>query len=176
MNFVAEPGQTVALVGHTGGGKTSILNLIARFYLPTTGRLLLDGHEIREIAGSSLRRQIGLVLQQNFLFSGTVMENIRVGKPEAEDAEIVDAARPARLSGSVARADQGLQTPVGERGGSLSLGQRQLVCFTRAMLADPPLLFLDEATSSVDTVTEARIQRRWPSCSRVARVSSWPTG
>ncbi len=159
LNFVAEPGQTIALVGHTGGGKTSILNLIASFYLPTRGELTIDGHDIRRVARVSLRRQIGLVLQQNFLFSGTVMDNIRVGRPEASDDEIYEAAHRLDCLDLLAELPDGLHTLVGERGGSLSLGQRQLVCFTRAMLADPPLLFLDEATSSVDTLTEARIQR-----------------
>jgi ATP-binding cassette subfamily B protein len=159
LNFVAEPGQTIALVGHTGGGKTSILNLIASFYLPTRGELTIDGHDIRRVARVSLRRQIGLVLQQNFLFSGTVMDNIRVGRPEASDDEIYEAAHRLDCLDLLAELPDGLYTLVGERGGSLSLGQRQLICFTRAMLADPPLLFLDEATSSVDTLTEARIQR-----------------
>ena len=159
LNFVAEPGQTVALVGHTGGGKTSILNLIARFYLPTSGELLIDGNEVRQIAAASLRRHIGLVLQQNFLFSGTVIDNIRVGRPSATDEEVLDAARRLDCLDLLMDLPEGLNTQVGERGGSLSLGQRQLVCFTRAMLADPPLLFLDEATSSVDPLTEARLQR-----------------
>lgn len=159
INFTAEPGQTIALVGHTGSGKTSIINLIAKFYLPTAGQLLIDGHEIREVQGESLHHQMGIVLQQNFLFSGTVVENIRVGRPDATDDEVVEAARRLDCLNVLNKLPDGLTTQVGERGGNLSLGQRQLVCFTRAMLADPRILILDEATSSVDTMTEVRIQR-----------------
>ena len=159
VNFAAEPGQMVALVGHTGSGKTSIINLIAKFYLPTAGELLIDGHEIRQITGQSLHHQIGIVLQNNFLFTGTVLDNIRVGRPQATDAEVRHALEQLDCLDLVESLPDGLLTQVGERGGSLSHGQRQVICFARAMLADPKILILDEATSSVDTVTEARIQR-----------------
>jgi ATP-binding cassette subfamily B protein len=158
INFTVRPGETVALVGHTGSGKTSITNLIAKFYQPTSGRILIDGRDIAQATSRSLRRQIGIVLQQNFLFSGTVLDNIRLGRPEASDKEVLSAARALDCLDLLEALPDGLKTQAGERGTSLSLGQRQLVCFVRAMLADPRILILDEATSSVDTVTEARVQ------------------
>ncbi len=158
VSFIAESGQTIALVGHTGSGKTTITSLIAKFYLPTSGELLIDGRDIRQITSQSLHRQIGMVLQQNFLFTGTVLENIRVGRPDATDAEVVAAAQRLDCLDLIAALPSGFNTEVGERGGSLSLGQRQIICFARAMLADPRILILDEATSSVDPLTEFRVQ------------------
>jgi ATP-binding cassette subfamily B protein len=158
LNFVAEPGQTVALVGHTGSGKTSVINLVAKFYLPTLGEVYIDDHEIQQLKGSSLRSQMGIVLQTNFLFTGSVIENIRLGRPDASDDEIRAAARSLDCLDLLESLPEGLATEVGERGTSLSLGQRQLICFTRALLADPRILILDEATSSVDTITESRLQ------------------
>ena len=158
ISLTAEPGQTVALVGHTGSGKTSIINLIAKFYLPSDGRVLIDGHDTRRITGRSLAEQLGIVLQRNYLFTGSVMDNIRVGRPDATDEEVVESARALDCLDILEALPQGLGTEVGEKGGNLSLGQRQIVCFCRAMLADPRILILDEATSAVDTMTEARVQ------------------
>ncbi|MBW3636717.1 MAG: ABC transporter ATP-binding protein/permease [Armatimonadetes bacterium] len=158
INFVAEPGQTIALVGHTGSGKSSLIQLISRFYLPTSGQLLIDGHEIRDIQSASLHRQMGIVSQVNFLFTGTVMENIRVGRPDATDEEVMEAARKLDVIDLIETMPEGFHASVGERGEGVSLGQRQIICFVRAMLANPRIMILDEATSSVDTMTELRLQ------------------
>jgi len=158
VSFTAEPGQTIALVGHTGSGKSSIINLVAKFYLPTAGELRIDGREIRGLTGVSLHRQTGMVQQQNFLFSGTVLENIRAARPEATREEVRAAAARLDCIDVLDALPRGLDTDVGERGAALSVGERQLVCFTRALLADPRLVILDEATSAIDALTEARLQ------------------
>ena len=158
VSFTAEPGQMLAFVGHTGSGKSTIINLISKFYLPDSGQVLIDGLDLTRIQGDSLHANMGIVLQQNFLFAGTVMDNIRLGRPDATDEQIRDAARALDCLDLFDLLPNGLHTVVGERGSGISLGQRQLICFTRAMLADPRILILDEATSSVDTLTEARIQ------------------
>jgi ATP-binding cassette subfamily B protein len=159
INFVAEPGQTIALVGQTGSGKTTIVNLIAKFYLPVSGRILVDGADLGDIAADSLHKQLGIVVQQNFLFTGTLAENIRVGRPSATDEEIFDVLRRLDCADLVDNLPDGLATQVGERGVGISSGQKQLVCFARALIADPRILILDEATSSIDSMTETRIQR-----------------
>ena len=159
INFVAQPGQTVALVGPTGSGKSTILGLIAKFNLPREGAVLFDGRDTRDLSGDGLRQQMGNVLQNNFLFSGTVMDNVRIGRPEARDDEIVAAAEALGVRDLIEDLPAGFATRVGEKGGGLSLGQRQIVCFCRAMLADPRVLLLDEATSAVDAFTEMRLQR-----------------
>jgi ABC-type multidrug transport system fused ATPase/permease subunit len=159
LNVAVEPGQSVALVGHTGSGKTSIINLIAKFYLPTRGDLLVDGREIRTVTSHSLHRQMGIVPQQNFLFGGSILDNIRLSRPEATEAEVREAAARLDCLDLLDALPQGLHTEVGERGAGLSLGQRQLICFARALLADPRIVILDEATSSVDALTEDRLQK-----------------
>lgn len=159
VNMKAEPGQTVAIVGPTGAGKTTIINLIPRFYDVTGGSVKIDGVDVRDVTAESLRRQIGIVLQDTFLFSDTVMENIRFGRPDATDGEVIDAAKLAHADTFIERLPEKYQTVLGERGSGLSQGQRQLISIARAALASPRILILDEATSSVDTRTERLIQR-----------------
>ena len=158
MSLRAEPGQTVALVGPTGAGKTTMINLLSRFYDIAEGRITIDGHDIRAVQKAGLRRQLGIVLQDTFLFTGTVLENIRYGRLDATDEECIAAARLANADGFIRRLPQGYTTELSERGSNLSQGQRQLLAIARAVLADPRILILDEATSSVDTRTETRIQ------------------
>jgi ATP-binding cassette subfamily B multidrug efflux pump len=158
INFVAEPGQTVALVGPTGAGKTSIVSLLMRFYDVLQGSITVDGRDIRHVKQASLRQQMGMVLQDTFLFSGTVMDNIRYGRLDATDVEVIEAATLAKADAFIRRLPEGYKTDIGERGHNLSQGQRQLLSIARAILADPRILILDEATSSVDTRTELLIQ------------------
>ncbi len=152
-------GTTVALVGHTGAGKSTIAKLIARFYEPTGGRITIDGADLNDVTQESLRRQLGIVPQEGFLFAGTVAENIAFGKPDAKPEEIVRAAQTVGAHEFILRLEDGYETQLGERGSRLSLGQRQLVAFARALLADPRILILDEATSSVDIGTERTIEQ-----------------
>jgi ATP-binding cassette subfamily B multidrug efflux pump len=159
VSFSVEPGQTVAIVGPTGAGKTTIINLLPRFYDVTGGAVKIDGYDVRDVKAASLRRQIGIVLQDTFLFSTTVMENIRFGKPDATDEQVIAAARLSRADAFIERLPDKYQTVLGERGSGLSQGQRQLIAIARAALADPRILILDEATSSVDTRTERLIQQ-----------------
>ena len=159
VSFAVDPGQTVALVGHTGCGKTTITNLLAKFYLPTSGELLIDARSIRDIQTEALHRHIGIVHQESFLFTGTVIDNIRFGAGHADEKEVMDTVGKLGCLDVIDGLSEGFETDVGERGGNLSVGQRQLICFARAMLADPRILILDEATSSIDTVTELRVQR-----------------
>jgi ATP-binding cassette subfamily B protein len=153
------PGQTVALVGATGAGKSTMAKLIARFYDPTSGAVLVDGHDLREVASSTLRSQMGIVPQEAFLFSGTVAENIAFGRPDGDAAQIRAAAAAVGAEDFIAELPSGYDTEVGERGAQLSAGQRQLIAFARALIADPRILVLDEATSNVDLHSEARIEQ-----------------
>ena len=153
------PGQTVALVGATGAGKSTMAKLVARFYDPSSGRVLVDAHDLRDIASRSLRSQMGIVPQEAFLFSGTIAQNIAFGRPEADEAQIRAAAAAVGVDVFIAELERGYGTQVGERGAQLSAGQRQLIAFARALIADPRILLLDEATSNVDLHTEARIEQ-----------------
>jgi ATP-binding cassette subfamily B protein len=159
VSFSAEPGQTVALVGHTGSGKSSIINLIAKVYLPTEGRILIDGHDITTVTSDSLHQHMGMVHQHSFLFEGNVLENIRFARPEASLRDVIDCVQKLDCLDVIESLSQGFKTEVGEAGSNLSVGQRQIVSFARAMLADPRILILDEATSAIDAMTEARVQR-----------------
>jgi ATP-binding cassette subfamily B protein len=159
ISFAVEAGQTVALVGHTGAGKSTIVKLLARFYDPTGGSILIDGHDLRDVTIHSLRRQLGIVPQEAFLFAGSVRDNIAFGRPDASFEDVVAAATAVGADGFIRELPGGYDEEIEERGGRLSIGQRQLVAFARALLANPHLLILDEATSSVDIPTEARIEQ-----------------
>ncbi len=159
VSLHVKPGQTVALVGETGAGKTTIVNLISRFYDVTKGSVKIDGYDIRDVKLDSLRTQMSVMQQDSFTFSGTIMENIRYGRLNASDEEVIAAARAVGADAFIMQMPKGYQTEVSERGTSLSTGQKQLVSFARALLNDPKILILDEATSSVDTKTELEIQR-----------------
>jgi ATP-binding cassette subfamily B multidrug efflux pump len=159
VSFEARSGQTIALLGATGSGKTTIINLLPRFYDPTEGTITIDGHELRNVTLDSLRSQIGIVLQETTLFSGTIRENIAFGKPEATDEEVIAAARAAQAHDFISSFPDGYNTHVGERGATLSGGQKQRVAIARALLLDPRILILDDSTSSVDLTTEAALQK-----------------
>lgn len=159
LNLKVSPGMTVAIVGPTGCGKTTLINLLMRFYDADSGEILLDGTDILDITRSSLRQNIGMVLQDTWLKSGTIAENIRLANPNATDDEVIKAAKAAHAHSFIKRLPNGYDTYIGEDGGSLSQGQKQLLCITRLMLSPPPILILDEATSSIDTRTEIRIQK-----------------
>ncbi|MEZ4657079.1 MAG: ABC transporter ATP-binding protein [Caldilineaceae bacterium] len=158
VSLEAQPGQTIALVGPTGAGKTTIISLLSRFYDVTEGAILLDGRDLRQIKQDSLRQQLGIVLQDTFLFSGSVLENIRYGRLDASDEEVVAAARLSNADRFIRLLPDGYRTQVSEKGHNFSQGQRQLLAIARAILADPRILILDEATSSVDTRTEIHLQ------------------
>ena len=158
VSLTVPPGQTVALVGATGAGKSTMAKLVARFYDPTDGRVLVDGHDLRDISSASLRSQMGIVPQEAFLFSGTIGENIAFGRPDADEEQIRAAAAAVGVEEFIAELERGYDTEVGERGAQLSAGQRQLIAFARALIADPRILVLDEATSNVDLHTEGRIE------------------
>jgi ATP-binding cassette subfamily B protein len=158
ISLHARPGQTVALVGPTGAGKTTIVNLLTRFYELAGGQVTIDGQDLHDIRKEDLRRQLGIVLQDTYLFSGSVMDNIRYGRLDATEEEVKAAARLANADQFIHRLPHGYNTPLSERGSNLSQGQRQLLAIARAILADPGILILDEATSSVDTRTEQHIQ------------------
>ncbi|QNK55303.1 ABC transporter ATP-binding protein [Paenibacillus sp. PAMC21692] len=158
VSINVKAGQSIALVGHTGSGKSTIINLLCRFYDPVQGRVLIDGIDIRDVSIESLRSQVGIVLQDTFIFSGTIRDNIRYGRLDATDAEIVKAAQSVHAHDFIMNLPDGYDTQVEERGNVLSMGQRQLLSFARALLADPKILILDEATASIDTETELKIQ------------------
>lgn len=159
VNFTVKPGETIALVGPTGAGKTTIVNLIGRFYEVTEGKILLDGHSIQDVTLQSLRSQMGIMTQDNFLFSGTIRDNIRYGRLDATDEEIEEAAKAVNAHEFIMELENGYETEISERGSRLSIGQRQLLAFARTMVSNPRILILDEATSSIDTHTERLVQQ-----------------
>lgn len=159
FNLSVKPGQRVAIVGPTGCGKTTLINLLMRFYDPSSGSISIDGHDYNDVTRKSLRENFGMVLQDTWLKAGTIRDNLIIGAPDATDEEIIDAAKKAHSHSFIKRLPDGYDTIIGEDGGSLSQGQKQLLCITRLMLCKPPMLILDEATSSIDTRTEIRIQK-----------------
>ena len=159
VSFTAKPGERVAIVGPTGSGKTTIINLISRFYNINDGRILIDGHDISKVTLKSLRGQMGIMMQDSFIFSGTIMDNIRYGNLDATDEEVIAAAKVVKAHDFIMSFEQGYETVVNERGDRLSVGQRQLISFARALLANPKILILDEATSSIDSQTEVLLQQ-----------------
>ncbi len=159
VSLTVPPGEPVAIVGPSGCGKTTFINLLMRFYDPDGGEILLDGVNTQHMDRGELRRLVGMVLQDTWLKAGTIRENIAMGRPWATDAEVIAAAKQAHAHSFIKRLPQGYDTVVGESGGSLSQGQKQLLCIARVMLCLPPMLFLDEATSSIDTRTEIQIQK-----------------
>ncbi|MDQ3250298.1 MAG: ATP-binding cassette domain-containing protein, partial [Chloroflexota bacterium] len=158
ISFAAKAGETVALLGSTGSGKTTIINLIPRFYDASAGQVCIDGYDVRTVKLESLRQQIGIVLQETNLFTGTIRDNIAFGRPDAGDEQVIAAARAAAAHEFILSFPQGYQTPVGERGATLSGGQKQRIAIARALLLDPRILILDDSTSSVDVTTEVQIQ------------------
>ena len=166
FNLRVQPGQRIAIVGPTGCGKTTFINLLMRFYDPDGGEIRMDGVNTQNMNRHELRRSVGMVLQDTWLKAGTIRENIAMGKPDATDEQIVAAAKQAHAHSFIRRLPQGYDTVISESGGSLSQGQKQLLCIARVMLCLPPMLFLDEATSSIDTRTEARIQRAFDAMMR----------
>jgi ATP-binding cassette subfamily B protein len=159
ISFDVAAGESIALVGPTGAGKTTVVNLISRFYNLTGGRILIDGQDISQITLKSLRGQMGIMLQDSFIFSGTILDNIRYGRPDATEQEVIAAAKAVCADDFIREFDQGYQTEVNERGSKLSQGQRQLISFARTLLANPRILILDEATSSIDAQTERLLQK-----------------
>lgn len=159
VSFQIRPGETIALVGATGAGKSTIVNLISRFYDANEGKILLDGYNVKEVTIESLRKQVGTMTQENFIFSGTVKDNIRYGKLEATEEEIVEAAKAVGVHDFIMRLEKGYDTKLSERGGGLSIGQKQLLALARTMVSKPNILILDEATSSIDTKTELMVQK-----------------